>query len=431
LCDPSESRKCALAEPLANQKFRHFHTAVIPCGIMEAKMAIFCLPLGHAKWYIRKMAVRVTISAILPDWWGADEAWEDGGEKCVRELIDEDQYAFLNDETTHWKIEFITGEIKMITKRPILMPIGVHDNVPAADYHVDPAPEPSLTASIGKVLLKETPRHAWHLHPRLNPLWQPEEDDKFDLGSVAHEVSLGRGAGFDVFNYPDWRSGAAKKDRAASRANGRTPILEHQLERVSCVVDAVETRMSEVVSRIVRADGDRGQPGSFRNGYVERVLIWKDIGGPICRCMLDFHQNNLTDIYDLKTTDQPLNDQSISWMIESLGYDLQAAFYIRGLTALFPSLAGRFRWRWIFVEVKEPYEVRVVEASTPTLDLGDRKAALAIQKWKRCLQTECWPGWPARVTSTEPPPRAIERQLERELRDDDALTMVRMNDKRG
>jgi PDDEXK-like uncharacterized protein DUF3799 len=332
--------------------------------------------------------------------------------------------------------------MSLFTKRPILMPIGVHDNVPAADYHVDPAPEPSLSSSIAKVLLKDTPRHAWHKHPRLNPLWQPEEDEKFDLGTVAHEVILGRGAGFDVFDYRDWRTGAAQKDRAESRANGRTPILENQLERVSCVVDAVETRVSDVVPEIVRAADPnmipslpgsstfRYPPGeatftnsSFCNGYVERVLIWQDIGGPICRCMLDFQQNNLTDVYDLKTTDQSLSDQSIDWMIESLGYDLQAAFYIRGLTEIFPDIAGRFRWRWIFVEVKEPYEVRVVEASTPTLDLGDRKAALAIQKWNSCLQTNRWPGWPACVTSTEPPPRAIERQMERELVDNDAISM--------
>jgi hypothetical protein len=51
------------------------------------------------------MAIKVTISAVLPDWWGADEAWENNGAERVYELIKECPIAFLTGKTTVWTIE--------------------------------------------------------------------------------------------------------------------------------------------------------------------------------------------------------------------------------------------------------------------------------------------------------------------------------------
>jgi len=49
------------------------------------------------------MPVRVTLTKVLPDWWGADEAWEDGGAEFVKLLVQEDMLAFIED--IEWKIE--------------------------------------------------------------------------------------------------------------------------------------------------------------------------------------------------------------------------------------------------------------------------------------------------------------------------------------
>jgi hypothetical protein len=73
---------------------------------------------------------------------------------------------------------------------------GLHPAISADAYHADPAPAPSLSSSIAKTILHQTPRHAWFEHPRLNPNFEPKDDSKFDLGSVAHELLLGKGAGF-------------------------------------------------------------------------------------------------------------------------------------------------------------------------------------------------------------------------------------------
>jgi hypothetical protein len=90
------------------------------------------------------------------------------------------------------------------------LPIGIHQTCSAALYHSDPAEQPSLSSSIAKTILSKTPRHAWLEHPRLNPAAAiVDEDDKFNLGSVAHELILRKGGGFDICDFDNWQTRAA------------------------------------------------------------------------------------------------------------------------------------------------------------------------------------------------------------------------------
>jgi hypothetical protein len=54
------------------------------------------------------MAIKVTISAVLPDWLDADKVWETGGMEAIRELVYEDDTAFLTEPTAVWTIEKVT-----------------------------------------------------------------------------------------------------------------------------------------------------------------------------------------------------------------------------------------------------------------------------------------------------------------------------------
>ncbi|WP_242401117.1 hypothetical protein [Acetobacter okinawensis] len=45
---------------------------------------------------------------------------------------------------------------------------GIYD-LPEAQYHADPCPTPSLSNSVARILLDESPMHAHFSHPRLNP----------------------------------------------------------------------------------------------------------------------------------------------------------------------------------------------------------------------------------------------------------------------
>ena len=86
---------------------------------------------------------------------------------------------------------------------------GIYRDFPTAAYFADCCPEPSFTQSLAKILLDQSPRHAYQAHPRLNV--QPaDEDDAYDksraIGNAAHAMMLGRGKVMAVEDFPDWRT---------------------------------------------------------------------------------------------------------------------------------------------------------------------------------------------------------------------------------
>lgn len=297
---------------------------------------------------------------------------------------------------------------------------GMHHGFTADRYHADNlCGEPTLSSSIAKTILAQTPRHAWMAHPLLNPNYEFAHDKKFSLGSVVHELLLGKGGGFEEIEASDFRTKDAKAARDAAIARRKTPILTDQLAAARVMRDAVIERLAE----IPETAGLIG-PGGLTEGHAETVILWRDIGGPMCRSMIDFWGSTEAEIWDIKTTGVGLSDGAIRRQIENIGYDLSAGFYLRGLETLLPELAGRFVWRWIFVEDAEPFEVRVIEPDNEMIELGKRKAALAIAKWHAALTANHWPGYPREVTRLAPPPWSESQLMERELADPDARLAV-------
>src|SRR4051812_22987943 len=84
---------------------------------------------------------------------------------------------------------------------------------------------PTLSASIANILINASPAHARSQHPRLNPDWQREEEEKFDIGTVAHALLLqGKREADEIVEVvlaDDWRTKIAKEARAEARAAGR------------------------------------------------------------------------------------------------------------------------------------------------------------------------------------------------------------------
>lgn len=292
--------------------------------------------------------------------------------------------------------------------------IGLHLDIPAERYHGDPCAIPSLSSSIAETIVFRTPRHAQHGHPRLNPDFQPDEGNAaMALGSVAHELILGRGGGIEIVDAEDWRTKAAKEARQAATDAGRTAVL------VGTMTDAERIRDAAVAELRARPDC----ADFFDEGARSEVVgIWHDIGGALCRMMIDRLTPSGT-IYDLKVSGRGLDDRALANSMED-GYGLRAAFYLRGAAALHPEMAGRLRYRWIFVESKPPHAVRVVTADARTLALGDRTAALGIEKWRRCLATGDWPSYPRQVEVIGVNDWAEKRVLEREEVDADANRMT-------
>ena len=170
---------------------------------------------------------------------------------------------------------------------------GFYPDMPADEYHSDPCPKPSLNQSLAKVLLDRSPLHAWHQHPRLNPNYERNGETKFDLGTCAHAMLIGRGKEIVPIPFDDWRSKAAKEAREDAALAGKQAVLEHQHDRA---VDMVNAALDQLTARKLS--------GLFNNkhGAGELVMCWEE-SGTWLRQMIDWLSADELTFCDYKTTD--------------------------------------------------------------------------------------------------------------------------------
>lgn len=267
--------------------------------------------------------------------------------------------------------------------------------IPEKEYHADPCVEPSLSSGIAKTLLALSPRHAWHQHPRLNPDYKPEESGDFDLGTAAHALILEGKDNLEVIDADSWRTKAAKEAREEARIKGKIPVLP------KIVTDVYAMR--DEAYRSFKSNPDLA-------GYdlddmeAERSLIWTEAGIWL-RSRLDKLSRDRTLILDYKTTARTASpDQAVRTAL-SLGYDIQAAFYTRGVEAVCKP-AKRPVFVYMFQETEPPYAVSFIGMAGAFLDLGTSKVNAAINLWRQCMTENDWPGYPNRICWAEPPPWA-------------------------
>ena len=157
--------------------------------------------------------------------------------------------------------------------------------IAAEDYHQDPCPAPSLSASIANILLTQSPQHAWCAHPKLNPHYQREERETLDLGTAAHAYLLQGSTDFEVIAAPDWRTTAAKQAREAARATGKVPILAHRWD---------ELRAMGLHAWVALLAQEPPTPFTKAAGAAEQTLIWRE-DEVWCRARLDWlHHDHRT-----------------------------------------------------------------------------------------------------------------------------------------
>jgi len=264
---------------------------------------------------------------------------------------------------------------------------GIH-TISAEVYHADPCETPSLSSSIAKVLLNQSPRHAWMQHPKLNPDYRPEENSRFDLGSAAHALLLeGNQAKIAIIDADDWRTKKAKEERDTARENGLLPILAKY--------DFAIRQMVKVAKEFIETTELKG---IFDNGKPEQTVIWQehDIW---CRTRPDWLTNDYKIILDYKTTDSAAPEVFIR-QIPRMGYDLQSEFYTRGIYRLFHLMPV-----FIFLaqEIDPPYACSLVSLSNAYRDVADARVERAIELWSNCLSTDTWPSYNAAIHYAEAP----------------------------
>lgn len=280
--------------------------------------------------------------------------------------------------------------------------IGIH-TMSADEYHADPCERPSLSSSIARTLVGQSPLHAWAAHPKLNPDWKPSDPEAhFDLGNVVHSLLLDDSAEkVEIILFDNWRTDLSQMQRDEAREAGKTPLLAKHYEQAVKIVAGIREQIEWL--NITPALLDQGKP--------EQTLIWED-HGVLCRARLDWLRDDHRAIDDVKTTGRSASPEQFSRSLFGLGYDVQAAMYQRAVLALTGVVA---EFRFVVVETHAPYAVSVVSLSPGSLMLANKKLDYALDAWARCLREDSWPGYPTQVCFAELPSWEETRWLEREL----------------
>lgn len=272
---------------------------------------------------------------------------------------------------------------------------SVFDDMPADEYHSDPAPMPSLSSGISKLLVTASPLHAWHAHPRLNPQYEEAEDGIFDRGSAAHALLL---QGDDLMvecAFDDWRKKEARETRDAIRADGKLPLLS---KHVSGVRRMVEVARTSLLSSELRA--------TIEDFYAERSVIWQE-EGIWKRARFDLQHRDRPLLLDYKTTESA-DPFSFQRAIIPLGYDIQAAHYCDAYSAMHIHLdPSQVDFVFLVQEREPPFACSLVGLEPSFLELGHKKVERATKLWAKCLKHNDWPGYSHRIAWAAPPVWAL------------------------
>lgn len=241
---------------------------------------------------------------------------------------------------------------------------GLHDGIPEKAYHADPR---SLSSTGAKTLLYQGARafkwqqtHATH-------------KDAYDFGSVVHALILGVGD-IAVVEAATWAGKAAREERVAARAAGKTPILAKDYHTALAMADAVsENALAESLLATGRPE----------------VSMWATdpATGVLMRGRID--SLAASSFSDVKTAAGAVDPREFSWTVRKYHYTFQAAWYQRilalnGYTDLPPY--------WIAVSKDAPHEVYVHQPSPDMLVAARDDVDEALRLYRECSDTDTWPG---------------------------------------
>ncbi len=262
--------------------------------------------------------------------------------------------------------------------------------IPAEEYHLDPCPAPSLSSSIAKILCESSPLHAKSAHLRLNGgVMSSDDADHLSIGTIAHALLLGGLNKAEVLEFKDWRTNASQEARGVARANGKIPLLEKHWGPVLAMVTACRSQLAQ----------HKDAKDAFEDGKPEQTVVWQEeaaFGKVWCRARLDWLSSDHRSISDYKSTGATANPEVISRTLFSNGWDIQAAFYLRGIAQAFKVWHPdeiRTTFRFICQETYAPYALSVISLGPDALMLAEKKVQFAIDKWGECLYRNEWPGY--------------------------------------
>jgi hypothetical protein len=262
---------------------------------------------------------------------------------------------------------------------------GIYD-IPEDQYHADPVPEGSLSASGAKKLLADggPARYRYHLD---NP--EPSSD-ALDLGTAAHKLVLGVGAEIAEVRADNWRTKAANEAADEARARGAVPLLSKDLKVVRDM--AAELRKHPVAAALF-------SPG---RGQAEMSAFWVDEPFGIWRrCRFDWMPSlDVRPIIGDYKTCQDASKHGFPKSVANFGYYLQAAWYCDAYQAMFGGVLTEYPTFILVAQEKAPpYLVATYQLDAEAMQIGRADAERAMEIWRDCREAEAegradaWPGY--------------------------------------
>lgn len=283
---------------------------------------------------------------------------------------------------------------------------GLYDDILDSDYHADCVePSPSLSSSVAKAIIAQSPRHAWFKHPRLNKALLEEVETPtpaMDAGTAAHKVILGKGREIKEIVADDFRTKAAQQARDEARAAGLVPILSHRMAGIRLQREA----FFDQIQGTAIAD-------LFNDGIGEVTGVWQDLEDVWARMRIDWFPSKFRDgghveIVDVKTTAGSAAPEDWQRGAFDLGYDIQDAFYQRGIRELVPGVRSVTMY-FAVLEQNAPNGLSVFKFGGQAYAEAEACVDMAVSLWSTCLHQDKWPGYQAETTFIDPPKWRSER----------------------
>ncbi len=280
---------------------------------------------------------------------------------------------------------------------------GIYENISEKEYHADCCAEISLSSTIAKKLVAQSPAHAHLAHPRLGGAKEEGEEESDpkstkaqEKGTLIHRLLINDGADILECLYDSWRKDAAKAERDLAKAKGLVPTLPHLLADARAAANAARKQLD-----------DLGYGYAYRDGMKEVVIVWEEDGIWLRAKLDNLHideTHKIAEIRDLKTVTRSSHPEACAAQIDKMGYDLSIVFYKRGLIAVRPDLAGRIKCAWDFVETSAPYAATPVEIAAEWELAAEMKCERAIALWRKCMAEKRWPYYTMKQVRLNPKP---------------------------
>lgn len=245
---------------------------------------------------------------------------------------------------------------------------GIYENITNDDYHAGPGMSSSALKQINR-----SPLHYKHIYLDGN---RQQATASMTLGTIVHAIVLENGKLPEDFYVVDCSTRNTKIYKQAVDDNpGKTLILSSELETATTVAAAV-------------LNHDKAQ--LFLSGSRNEVSIYWQESNALMKCRPDAWRQDIASVGDLKTA-QSASPDDFQRAIIKYGYDLSAAWYMRGIKAV---TGERPRtWAWIVVETTEPYAVQVYAAEQALIERGNRLCNEALARLAECRATGKWPAY--------------------------------------